>query len=176
MKDFLKKIKLIDDSIVNLEINREEFVERLSMIVDKGSVSMYSNPFEIFSSSKNEFIGQVNSNRFLLKRRRRIFDMNQNVAIAKGVLTELNGKLIIETEINGFKSFFIVFYIALLIFYSVFAITLINSDNSDTIFSILFLLIHGALMFSIPYFLMRRSVKKMKYELERELFFLTKNN
>jgi hypothetical protein len=176
MKEFLKRIKLIDYLTVNLGISRKEFVERLSSVVDEGKINRFSNPFEIFSSSKNEFIGQVNSEGFILKRRRRFFDTNQTIIIAKGTLSEQNGQLTIETEINGFKSSLVFIYVILVIFYSGFMIMFLNTDNKDKSLSILFLLIHGVFMFSLPYFLLKRSVKKMKHELERELFFLTKNN
>jgi len=37
-----------------------------------------------------------------------------------------------------------------------------------------FLFIHAAFMFGIPYFMMRRSVKRMKHDLEREFYYMTK--
>ena len=176
MRDFLIKLKLIDFLTTNLPIDRTTFVQKLSLITDEGSTSMFSDNFDVFSSSKNELKGQVNYEGFKLKRRRRFFDTNMNMAIATGTLMEKNDQLIIETEINGFNNFFIVFYVLLIIFYSMFIFGFSNSsDNNVDFIAIPFLILHGTLMFSMPYFMMRRSVKKLKYELDREFFYLTKN-
>ena len=174
MKDILRKLKLIDNLTTDLEISRTEFVEKLSAITDRGDTGMFSDTFDVFSSSKNELKGQVNFEGFKLKRRRRFFDTNLNMAVASGTINEHNGHLTIESEINGFNNFFIVFYIFLIVFYSFFIFGFGSSDNNMEFFAIPFLILHGTLMFSIPYFMMRRSVKRLKYELEREFFYLTK--
>ncbi len=176
MEEFLKKIKLIDYLTTNLQISRTEFVNRLTSITDQGGIGMFSETFDAFSSSKNEFKGEVSLNGFRIKRRSRFFDTNINTAIANGTITEDNHQLVITTEINGFRNFFIIFYLFLVIFYSIFIFGFTSSDNNDGFFVIPFILLHGTLMFSLPYFMMRRSVKRLKYELEREFFYLTKNN
>jgi hypothetical protein len=176
MKEFLKRIKLIDYLTVNLELSKKDFVERLSSIVDEGEAEVFSNSLNIFSSSKNEFIGQVNSDGFKLKRRKRFFDININWAIAKGTLSENGGQLIINAEILGFANSMIFFYVFIIVVYSIGFISLFNSDEKNKLIISLFLLIHGVFMFSIPHLILRGSVKKLKYELEREFFFLTKNN
>ncbi len=175
MRDFLIKLKLIDFLTTNLPTDRATFVKRLSLITDEGDTGMFSDSFDALSSSKNEFKGQVNSDGFKLKRKRRFFDRNMNMAIAHGTLTEKNDQLLIETEINGFNNFYIVFYVFLIIFYSVFIFGVgSSSDNNADFIAIAFLMLHGTFMFLIPYFMMRQSVKKLKYELDREFFYLTK--
>lgn len=173
MKDILRKLKLIDNMTTTLRISKAEFVARLLNIIDEGSTGMFLDTFDAFSSSKNEFKGQVNYDGFKLKRRRRFFDANMGTAIANGTFFESNGELIIETEINGFNGFFIVFYIFLIIFYSLSILGVSTSKDIDFV-AVPFLLLHGTIMFAIPYFMMRRSVKRLKYELEREFFYLTK--
>lgn len=176
MKDFLIKMKLIDHLTTNLPMDKSNFIKRLSSITDEGGTGVFSNPFEMFSSSKNEFKGEVNYDGFTIKRKKRFFDKSANMAVANGTLHESNGQLTVETEINGFNNFFIVFYIFLIVFYSIFIIVGFTiSDNNVGFFMIPFLLLHGTFMFLIPYFMMKRSVKKLKYELEREFFYLTKD-
>lgn len=175
MKEFLKRLKLIDNMTTTLPISKVEFVNRLNEITDSSSTGMMSDTFDVFSSSKNEFKGQVNVDGFKLKRRRRFFDTNMNFAVAQGIFSIDNDQLKVETEINGFKNFFILFYVFLIIFYSIFIFGFIGSANGVEFIAIPFILIHGTIMFGLPYFIMRRSVKRMKYELEREFFFLTKS-
>ena len=167
MKEFLKKINLIDHLTTELPISKISFADRLHAIVDEGSMGFFSNPFEAFSSSKNEFKGNVNYDGFTIKRRRKFFDTSANFAIATGTFSEQNGKLFVETEINGFGKFFILFYIIIILSYSAISLSiLLNSNNNEEPFFVLpFLLLHALLMCGIPYFLMRRSVKRLKYEL-----------
>lgn len=174
MKEFLKRLKLIDYLTLTLPTEKTEFVNRLSEITDFGSSGMFSDAFDVFSSSKNEFKGQVDLNGFKLKRRRRFFDSNMNFTTANGTFKESNNQLTIETELNGFNNFFYIFYGFLILFYSIFIFSLLVNDNNIGFIAIPFLLLHGAFMFALPYFIIRRSVKRLKYDLEREFFYLTK--
>ena len=175
MRDILIKLKLIDFLTTNLPINKTTFLQRLSLVTDEGNIGMFSDSFDAFSSSKNELKGHVNSDGFKLKRRKRFFDTNMNMAIAEGKLIEKNDQLTVETEINGFNNFFILVYVFLIIVYSLIIFDVSGSDNNGEFIAIPFLILHGTLMFTMPYFMMRRSVKKLKYELDREFFYLTKN-
>ena len=175
MNEFLRRLKLLDSLTTTLPISKHEFVDRLSKITDNGTTGMFSDPFEAFSTSKNELKGEVDYDGFKLKRRRRFFDTNMNLAVATGSFKENNGQLIIETEISGFNNFFLVFYFFLLIFYSVFMFGFLRDGRNTDLIAIPFLLLHATFMFAIPYFMMRRSVKRLKYELDREFFYLTKN-
>ena len=177
MKDFLKKLKLVDYLVTELEISQHDFVNRLSASVDEGSVGMFFNSFEAFSSSKNEFKGHVGLYDFKIRRRRRFFDMNMNLAVASGTFEQRGNFLRINTEINGFMGMIVPFYVLLIVFYSVFVILFLTADdvegNMDFI-ALPFIIIHAAFMFGVPYFMMRRSVSKMKHELDREFYYLTK--
>ena len=174
MNDFLKRLKLIDYLTTTLQTDKTDFVNRLNKITDKGSTGMMSDTFDIFSSSNNEFKGYITPNNFKIKRRRRFFDTNMNSAIAYGTFSENNGQLTINTEINGFNNFFIFYYAFLIIFYSIFIFGFLIGQDGEGLIAIPFILLHGTFMFCIPFFLMRRSVKRLKYELEREFFYLTK--
>jgi len=177
MKRFLEKIKLIEHLTTELEIQKNEFINNFRNYVDKGDIGYLSGVFDIFSSSKNEFKGQVGYDNFKIKKRRKFFDMDMNLAIAKGTYRQKGNNLIIETEINGFSGMMIPFYILLIIFYSIFVFGFFMADNnndSDQFFFVPFIFIHAFFMFGIPYFIMRRSTKKMKHELEREFYYMTK--
>lgn len=177
MKDFLKKLKLVDYLVTELEISQHDFVNRLKANVDEGSTGMFFNSFEAFSSSKNEFKGQVGLNDFKIRRRRRFFDMNMNLAVASGTYEQSDSLLIISTEINGFSGMMIPFYVLLVVFYSIFVILFLTADDIDgnmDFFALPFFIIHATFMFGGPYLMMRRSVSKMKHELEREFYYLTK--
>src|SRR6476660_723068 len=174
MKEFLKKIKLIDSLTTELPISRNEFVDKLNSIVDEGDTGLFSDAFSAFSPGRNEFKGSVSYDTFKIKRRRRLFDSNLNLATANGSFSERNGKLVVETEIKGLYGFMIPFYLFLIIFYFILFFSMYNGKNNNGVFLVPFLVIHGIFMFAIPYFITRRSVKRLKYELERELYYLTK--
>jgi hypothetical protein len=177
MKEFLKKIKLIEYLTTEIEIQKNDFVSNFSKNVDEGSTGVFSSPFEAFSSSKNEYKGQVGYDGFKIKRKRKFFDTNMNLAIASGIYRQNNEKLIIETEINGFSGMMIPFYLFALVFYSIFIGSFFMADNIEgngAGFALPFIFIHAAFMFGLPYFMMRRGTKRMKHELEREFFYMTK--
>ncbi len=164
----------MDSLTTNLNISREEFVKQLLSITDEGSTSLFSSPFEAFSSSKREFKGQVHLDRFELRRKHKLFATYANMALASGVMIEeKENNLIIQTEISGFNNHMIILYIFLIIFYSIFLIVFAFSDKIP-FWTSLVVFIHGAFMFLIPYWMMRSSVKNLKYELEREFYYLTK--
>lgn len=177
MKEFLKKIKLIEHFTTDIEIQKNEFIPKFKQNVDEGSTGLFSETFDVFSSSKNEYKGQVGYDKFKIKRRRKFFDMNMNFAVATGTYSQNNEKLIIETEVNGFSGMMIPFYLFAFVFYSIFIGAIFMADNSEgnsAGFALPFIFIHAAFMFGIPYFIMKRSTKRMKHELEREFYYMTK--
>ena len=175
MKELLMRLKLIDRMTTTLEISRVDFLSGLSEITDEASTGMMSVAFDVFSSSKSEFKGHIGLNSFEIRRRRRVFDTNLSFAVASGTFNESNGQLVVETEVNGFNNFFIFFYVCLVVFYLIFLGELFSGDTKDGIIVIPILLLHATFMFAMPYLIMRRGVKRLKYELEREFFYLTKS-
>ncbi|TXD53442.1 MULTISPECIES: hypothetical protein [unclassified Polaribacter] len=90
-----------------IEISKNEFVSKFKEQVDEGSTGIFSNPFKVFSSSKNEYKGSVRLDGFTIKRRKKLFDMNINLAMASRNYKQNNENIIIETEINGFNGMII---------------------------------------------------------------------
>lgn len=173
MKDFLKKIKLIDTFSISLDVSKQKFVSELSRVTEYSELGVFSNIFEAFDSSNKEFKGKVSSSGFKIRRKFKMFDNKNTAAIAEGIFKEKDDKLIIEATINGFNNFFYFFYGFLILFYTIFIIGFTFGEGDQTFF-FPFILFHGLAMFFIPYFVIRRSVNRLKYELEREFFFLTK--
>ncbi len=85
-----------------------------------------------------------------------------------------------DVEINGFKKKMIFFYIFGIIFYVIFIVCMSFSFSSTdngfglSIAFIPLILVHAAFMFFLPYYMMKRGVKKLKNELEKEFFYYTK--
>jgi len=177
MKEFLEKIKLVDYMTTEIEMQKDEFVKKFKESVDEGSVDFFSGAFDVFSSSKNEYKGHVGLKDFEIKRRKRMFDVNMSFAVAKGKFKSNEENIIVETEINGFSGMMIPFYLFLILFYLGFVGMIFfagETGNDEVLMAFPFLIIHAVFMLGIPYFMMRRGVKRMKYELERDFFYLTK--
>ena len=173
MKDFLRKIHLTNNFTIEFEIDKNDFFKILQSNVDESQPDF----FDAFSSSKNEYKGIVTQDSFEIKRKRRFFDMNFNFAKAKGTIIQRHSELIIDTEINAFQGNMIFMFISLIAFYLVFIIAFATADdiNGDaTGFAFPFILVHALFMFGIPYLLASRSVSRMKYDLERDLYFMIK--
>ena len=176
MDEFLKRLKLLDHFTVELEIERHLFVDRLMSVVDPGDTGTLFASFEGFRSNKKEYKGKVGDSE--IRRRKKLFDTNMNLAIAKGKWRQSDNYLVIDTEVKTFNNFFIFFFIIGIVIYG-FAVTAIlfseNGDDGSNIGSAIglpFLLLHAAFMFCIPYMIMRNSTKRMKYDLTREFHYL----
>jgi hypothetical protein len=177
MKGFLRKLKLIGDFSTEIKMEKAAFVNKFKNHVDEGDTGFFPDTLDAFSSSKNEFKGHVGLDYFKIKRRRRFFDMNMNFAIASGSYKQKGESLIIDAEINGFSGIMVPFYLFTIVFYVMFISAFFLADKIEgngAGFALPFIIIHAAFMFGIPYFMMRRSVTRMKRELEREFYYMTK--
>jgi len=164
MSEFLKKIKLIQDLSTEVVISKDEFISKLSMITEKRSTELLSDPFEALRFGSSIYKGHVGSDNFNLKRKKKLFSANLNLAVAEGVVEEKHGKLWIDAEINGFNKFFLFIVILLIIIY-VFAAFIISVADENSINFLPFIFIHAIITFSILYFILRISVNKLKKSL-----------
>lgn len=179
MDKILEKIKLIEFLTTELDIEQSKFVTLLKENIAPSDLGMFSDTSDLLSFNTYNHKGQVNFDGFKIKRRRRIFDMAINFAIAEGKFQQIGSKLIIETKITGVSKLIIPFFILIILLY-VFIIgdflitTDYKEDLTNSILVFLFFILHGFLMLGIPYFMMRKGVKNMKYELNREFHYLIK--
>ena len=159
-------------------MEKREFVRKLMMSVDQANLGSFISPFEAFSSSKNEYKGMVTYDSFKIRRRRRLFEMGVISPVAEGHFRQKDDVLVIESRIKNFRGFFVPIIFLIMLFYVAFLVSFISSDVPVAIRWIFvpFIFIHAGLMLGIPYFIMRRAVSRMKYELERDLYYLTKQD
>lgn len=174
MKDFLKKIKLIDSLELVLPITKETFIERLKAAIDDGRMNFFQS---LFRPTKFRYNGKILSDTFELKQNRKFFDAIINYAIAKGVVTSEEDKVVVKTEICSFHSFYFILAIFVSLFYPISLVFLLSEENllgAERTFVVSFIVLHGIVMITIPYFMIKSAVKNMKYDLEREFYFLVK--
>ncbi|MBT1712171.1 hypothetical protein KK062_28275 [Fulvivirgaceae bacterium PWU5] len=176
MKSILERLRLVDHLTIEMPIEKRDFIDKLTRNVDQGDIGIFLSPFEAFSSSKNEYRGTVTFDSFKIRRRRRLFDMNMSLAVAEGSFTQKDNILVVEATIRGFRRIFIPFFLFIACCYVAFIISFIVSDTSGNMgwFFIPFIFIHATLMLGIPYYIMRRGVSRMKYELERDFYYITR--
>ncbi len=117
MKDFLRKIKLIQDLRVQIEMNQSDFEKKLNRIVDHTNIGYVLSILDVFSSSKNLFKGQVAANNFKIRLKKQRFRMRFNIAVASSKFKQKPELLAMETEINGLKGVIVAFLLILPVFY-----------------------------------------------------------
>ena len=179
MKDaWLDRLKLKDYLTVELAVTKSDFVNKLKQIVDPGTVGgMFADTFDVFSSSKKVYKGEVSSAGFLIKKRRRFFDFNSIGARAEGKYGHSDKGLRVDVTVHGFESSFTLYYIGITIFYTLFlgvGVFSVVSSSGFPFFVFPFILLHASFMYGLPYFMMKRAVANTKRELEREFYFLTR--
>lgn len=174
MDNFLRKINLIKDITIQLPVTKTEFIQKFRNNVDESDLGYV--PFEVFQSSTNEYKGNIENNTFELKKRKKIFDTNYSFAKVSGELAQEDNQLTINVEIFGFRKRMLIFVAFILLFYFIFFVGTISDSDTFPFFIFPFLLIHMSLMLIIPYFVVRRSVNRMAYDLERDFhYWVTKN-
>jgi len=173
MEDFLKKIQLIQHKQIKLPIDKTAFLKAFKENVDEGEIGVFSGMFEAFSSSKNKFKGKISHSDFELRRRHVLFQRNQMFARVKGTFRQQADHVIVDLNINGFSKMMIPFYIFAILFYVYFISIIGFTSRAFDMFSV-FIVIHGILMFVIPYVVMRNGVKNVASDIEKEFFFMTR--
>lgn len=177
MNNTLESIGFIKQFVIELpNNNKEEFAARMQQHVDIGEIGMFSGTFESFSSSNNEYKGEANTEGFRIRRRRRMFDMNNFKPIATGRYRQNGDILTVAIVVNGFPKYmyFIVALVALfyVVFISFWMKGFSSAPSGVSFIGIPFILFHGLFMLGVPYFMLRRAVSKMQYDLERELHYI----
>lgn len=175
MKEFLKRIKLIDHVRFELRISRADFANTLQANIEEPG----SDFADLFSRTKKIFKGKVSHDSFELKRIRKLFGAKAMwAAKVQGKFTSSGDKLVVDIEINGVTPLMIPYAIFTVIVYvGSLAAVFLSEGMSDTLKAsfVPFLLFHAALMFGLPYFTIRRSLASVKYDIERDIHFMMKD-
>ena len=174
MKELLKNLKLVEDFSTELSIQKTDFVSKFKQQVEEDDFGFFSDTTDLFCSSKKEYRGQINNSKFKIRKRRKLFDFYPNRSVAKGTFLQQGDALLISTEVSGFSGKMIPFYIFCILFYIVSFNFLFLRDTGMELVFLAVILFHAVMMLGLPYVYMRRGVQKMRRELEREFFFLTK--
>lgn len=175
MQDFLERIQLIKNTQIKLDVDKSEFIRNFKQHIDEGSIGAFSSAFEVFSSSKNRYKGNITQNTFEIRRRRELFDRTSYLARVTGTFRQQNDHVVVNAKVNGFSNFLIPFYVVITIFYIMFISVAITGFGESAIPAV-FIIFHAFLMYAIPYFVMRKRVKNTATDLEKELFYMMRKS
>lgn len=173
MTDFLKRIGLIDNFQIIMEVDKTDFIKTLASNLDEPQADF----FDVFSRSKNVYKGKIEYDQFTMKRRKRLFDSAFRSARVHGKLSAHHEKLAIDLEIHGFYKLFIPVVIVLAVFYAfgISALFFSEAQGFSGMLAAIFILVHATFMFGIPYFALRRAVSNTREDVERDLYFMMKD-
>ena len=163
---------------MQLNLSASDFEQKLKSLVDTEQKRKRSRPLFKMDDSGKIYFGRISDGKFSFQQRRRFANVHQNFSKVNGVFHEEDGKVNISMTVYSGSKWMLLFLLPLLLFYVV-SIGAVVYDTSDSIlpfFIVPFLLLHGAFMVGILYFSTRREVKQMKYMLERELYFFTRES
>ncbi len=170
MISFYKNIGLYENTHFNSEMNITDFVESLKKITHKTNTSFISFIPDNGIPTRFEYRGIVNNDNFTIKRRLHFFDFNILHSIIKGNITEENDRIDIRIQFIPFIPHFIAFIFVFL--FSLFIVIQILKDENNY-----FIIIIPAIIATVQYFVLKRSLKRDKYDFIRELNLIsTKNN
>ena len=178
MSALLKKMNLILPFKMELDMSEREFRNRLRAIMFENTPGPFSDLDDIVQPDEVRYKGEIDEHSFSFIPKQNLLGTKQS-AVTKGTYREINDKLIIEGEVNGFSYWFLVLYLFSLIFYGTVASILIynlgDGWKSYLIFTALFVAFYfGAFMIHLYFF--RKSTRVVKDEVERDLFYLTRKD
>jgi hypothetical protein len=176
MEEFLKKIKLLNEFTVNLNIDKNIFASAFKNQVEEKDIdSFLSSAFEVFSSNKKRYKGFVNFNEFKIREKQSFGNRKFGNIKAIGRFSQKGERLEILTKINGWTNFMFIYFGFTLVFYCVFLglfFSGFTSINNEFYFILPFIFIHAIFMFGLPIYQIRKGVSKLKDDLEREFHFV----
>lgn len=116
--------------------------------------------FESFNSKLSDFKGQVGSNHFKLKRRRRLIDFNTRLALIEGQVKTDRDQSTVAIHISLESTTLKFVFGAMVALYALFFVLFLTQDfGIENSFFIPLIPLHGLLMFAIMYFILRYEVK-----------------
>lgn len=169
MNSFYETIGLYDHLSLNIEMDKYDFFEGLKKITYKTNTTFITLIPDYGIPTRFEYRGNVNANDFIIKRRRHFFDYNILHCMIKGSISQENDTTHIDEECIPFIFHSLSFILALFFFLF---ISVIETANYNNYFII-------ALPFAIEisqYFILKRNIKRDKYDFEREVYFILQKN
>lgn len=173
MNDYLKVLNLIQEINIELQISKSDFTKKFKENVDEPNLGF--EPFEMFSSSKNNYKGNIGNTGFELEKRWKLFNPSYFITKATGIFTEETDRLTTKITIELQKKIF--FFMGILALFYITSLTgFLYIDDISVLFAMLpFILLYTALLLGIPYFIIKLSVKKMVSDLEKDFnYWFTK--
>ena len=178
INSLLRKVKLIENFNIETPLLTTDLVKRMDIILHKDKSSFFVGDY----SSKSQFVGNVDVEGFEI--RKSLINLGSDKVLVKafGSFLDLKDKTKVNIEIIGFDPFMKFFYgglsFFLILILSAFLLSIFNSDFKNNIpnpeYAFLINLLLLIILFLYTYYLMRKSMKNMRHDLERELHYLTK--
>lgn len=169
MNSFFKSIGLFDHLTFNIEMDQSEFIESLKKITYETNTSFISLIPDHGIPTRFEYRGLVNTDNFIIKRRKHFFDINLYRSVIKGNILEEKSKTVIKIEFTPFIYPFIATILGIFLFLFIASLEIRNNENY-------FLIAIPILIAITQYFILKRNIKSDKYDFERELNFIASKN
>lgn len=171
-ENLLRKIKLIQAISIEIPLNQHVFKNKLYEVVSEKKYNL----FEQFSNKGKLFVGEVTNDQFNIRPIKKIFQTNLSYLTRfKGsFISTGSAKTIVQGEISISKYYPISIFCFMIIAYG--STVAIAFTTWTDLTPLIFVFGHVIIMLTVFYFVFRRCVSQGKHYMERELFFLTKEN
>ena len=160
--NFFDNSNLRENILLDLDFDKIEFIKRFNGYLDYDRGFMTDELY----SSKKKYLGEIDTDKFVLRKKRRFMNPNIQSSNAKGQIIDFNGKVRLEIEILGADGIaHLGLIIAPIFFLILFFVTIINEA-----YPALIVFVPLAILFLIlPRVIMRNNMRKFKNELIEHL-------
>ena len=164
MESLFKKLKLVDSLVFEYDIEPKEFQKKIKQIVDEETPILFDELYR----SKKIFCGKVEGNKFTLRKKRKFMNPNIQSSNAVGIISEENQKTKLNVKIFGYDEISTIAIIVGPIFFLILFSVIIIKEAYP---ALILLIPIATLMLSLPYYIMKKNMKKFRIELKENLKF-----
>ncbi len=168
-RQFIEKLGWIASSKLSFPITEEKFLVQLSENLDP---YRSQGPFEAFSSSRNDYFGKINGRRFLMRRRRRVFDWTMGSVLVEGEVIPRDDRVDITAEVkfsDWIPSSVISLFVLLYSLALVVVLILIIQDPEVQAWMLGLVFVHALFFGGLFYVLFRQAISAGKMHFENDL-------
>lgn len=168
--NFFKRIGLTGYVQVNFQVPAHDFASAFQKVVLPGKVDVMANMTESWKKGDEVLSGKVTPTSFLVRRRKRVTNIQNSFAYAAGSITSTNEGVKVESTILPLPAIFVLFYGFMFVIYGLFAWHFLSGNNTKDFSP--FFIFHGLFMMIVPYFALRKHVERLERDLRRELYYV----
>nr|WP_321229095.1 hypothetical protein [uncultured Psychroserpens sp.] len=156
--NFFGKSNFQEHISLDLNFDKKEFIQKFKHYIDDDRGLLVDELYR----SKKRYLGEIDTDKFVLRKKRKFMDLHVQSSNAKGEIIDFNGKVSLKITISGVDGIAYLGLIIAPIFYLILCVLIIVNG----VYPALIIFIPIAILFlAFPKIIIRNNMKKFKSDL-----------